>query len=72
MKLNCANQAILSDGGVGNGIGYSIPLEIKPSGQFEPLYKTTLSVQVYTHFVLILNLLLCQLPTFSALDLSPH
>lgn len=44
-KLNCANQAILSDGGLGNGIGYSTPLEIKPSGQFEPLYKTTLSVQ---------------------------
>ncbi|KAL2476117.1 Peptidyl-prolyl cis-trans isomerase CYP37 [Abeliophyllum distichum] len=45
VKLNCANQAILSDGGMGKDTGYSIPLEIKPSGQFEPLYKTTLSVQ---------------------------
>lgn len=48
-KLNCANLAILSDGGLGNSIGYSTPLEIKPSGQFEPLYKTTLSVQVHTY-----------------------
>ncbi|XP_022877574.1 peptidyl-prolyl cis-trans isomerase CYP37, chloroplastic [Olea europaea var. sylvestris] len=45
VKLNCANLAILSDGRMGKDIGYSIPLEIKPSGQFEPLYKTTLSVQ---------------------------
>lgn len=42
MKLSCINQAILSD--IKNS-GYSVPLEIKPSGQFEPLYKTTLSVQ---------------------------
>lgn len=48
VKLNCANLAILSDGRMGKDIGYSIPLEIKPSGQFEPLYKTTLSVQVHT------------------------
>ncbi|XP_027172827.1 peptidyl-prolyl cis-trans isomerase CYP37, chloroplastic [Coffea eugenioides] len=45
VKLNCANQAIISDGELGNSTGYSVPLEIKPSGQFEPLYKTTLSVQ---------------------------
>ncbi|KAK6934308.1 Cyclophilin-type peptidyl-prolyl cis-trans isomerase domain [Dillenia turbinata] len=44
-KLNCANQAILSDSGVNKGSGYSVPLEIMPSGQFEPLYKTTLNVQ---------------------------
>ncbi|XP_060209399.1 peptidyl-prolyl cis-trans isomerase CYP37, chloroplastic isoform X3 [Lycium barbarum] len=45
MKLTCANQAILSDSEVGKTSGYSVPLEIKPSGQFEPLYRTTLSVQ---------------------------
>ncbi|KAL6999453.1 cytochrome P450 monooxygenase 37, variant 2 [Sarracenia purpurea var. burkii] len=45
VKLSCANQAILSDGGLGKNSGYSVPLEIKPSGQFEPLYKTTLNVQ---------------------------
>ncbi|KAA8526859.1 hypothetical protein F0562_008912 [Nyssa sinensis] len=44
-KLSCTNQAILSDNGLEKNIGYSIPLEIMPSGQFEPLYKTTLSVQ---------------------------
>ncbi|KAL2327696.1 hypothetical protein Fmac_021123 [Flemingia macrophylla] len=41
--LNCANQAILSDDGVDKNSGFSVPLEIMPSGQFEPLYKTTLS-----------------------------
>lgn len=45
-KLNCTNQAILSDNGLNKNSGYSVPLEIKPSGQFEPLYRTTLSVQV--------------------------
>ncbi|KAL7103581.1 hypothetical protein ACP275_08G188600 [Erythranthe tilingii] len=45
MKLNCTDQAILSDGAVGKDKGYITPLEIMPSGQFEPLYKTTLSVQ---------------------------
>ncbi|KAK7405206.1 hypothetical protein VNO78_06405 [Psophocarpus tetragonolobus] len=44
-KLNCINQAIISDNGVDKNNGYSVPLEIMPSGQFEPLYKTTLSVQ---------------------------
>ncbi|KAL9253867.1 Peptidyl-prolyl cis-trans isomerase CYP37, chloroplastic-like protein [Drosera capensis] len=44
-KLNCANQAILSDNKLDRNSGYSVPLEIKPSGQFEPLYKTRLSVQ---------------------------
>lgn len=45
-KLNCTNQAIISDHGLDKNSGYNIPLEIKPSGQFEPLYRTTLSVQV--------------------------
>ncbi|KAF3453651.1 hypothetical protein FNV43_RR04092 [Rhamnella rubrinervis] len=44
-KLNCTNQAILSENGLDENIGYNVPLEIKPSGQFEPLYRTTLSVQ---------------------------
>lgn len=51
MKLRSTDQAILSDGGLDNNIGYSVPLEIMPSGQFEPLYKTTLSVQVRSLFV---------------------
>ncbi|XP_047265285.1 peptidyl-prolyl cis-trans isomerase CYP37, chloroplastic isoform X2 [Capsicum annuum] len=45
MKLTCANQAILVDSEVGKATGYNVPLEIKPSGQFEPLYRTTLSIQ---------------------------
>ncbi|XAR68374.1 Peptidylprolyl isomerase [Bertholletia excelsa] len=44
-KLSCTNQAILSESVLGKNSGYSVPLEIMPSGQFEPLYKTTLSVQ---------------------------
>ncbi|XP_047341078.1 peptidyl-prolyl cis-trans isomerase CYP37, chloroplastic isoform X2 [Impatiens glandulifera] len=44
-KLSCINQAIISDSGIGKNNGYSVPLEIMPAGQFEPLYKTTLSVQ---------------------------
>lgn len=51
MKLTCANQAILSDSEVGKTTGYSVPLEIKPAGQFEPLYGTTLSIQVPTCFM---------------------
>lgn len=51
MKLTCANQAILSDSEVGKTTGYSVPLEIKPAGQFEPLYRTTLSIQVLTCFM---------------------
>ncbi|GMN65897.1 hypothetical protein TIFTF001_034957 [Ficus carica] len=45
IKLNCTNQAILSDNGLDKNKGYRAPLEIMPSGQFEPLYRTTLSVQ---------------------------
>lgn len=46
MKLGSTDQAILSDTGLDKNIGYSVPLEIMPAGQFEPMYKTTLSVQV--------------------------
>lgn len=46
MKLKCTDQAILSDNGIDKSIGYRVPLEIMPSGQFEPLYKTMLSIQV--------------------------
>ncbi|KAK1405195.1 Peptidyl-prolyl cis-trans isomerase CYP37 [Heracleum sosnowskyi] len=45
VKLKSTDQAILSDSGLDKNIGYSAPLEIMPAGQFEPLYKTTLSVQ---------------------------
>eukprot|EP00262_Sarcandra_glabra_P018336 TRINITY_DN6528_c0_g3_i1.p1 TRINITY_DN6528_c0_g3~~TRINITY_DN6528_c0_g3_i1.p1 ORF type:complete len:368 (+),score=65.58 TRINITY_DN6528_c0_g3_i1:85-1104(+) len=44
VKLKCTDQAVLSDNEL-EGSGYNVPLEIMPSGQFEPLYKTTLSVQ---------------------------
>ncbi|XP_055960533.1 peptidyl-prolyl cis-trans isomerase CYP37, chloroplastic isoform X2 [Mercurialis annua] len=45
VKLSCTDQAVLTENGNDKNIGYSVPLEIKPSGQFEPLYRTTLSVQ---------------------------
>ncbi|VFQ72061.1 unnamed protein product [Cuscuta campestris] len=45
VKLNCANQAILTEHRLGKDNGYSILLEIMPTGQFEPIYRTTLSVQ---------------------------
>lgn len=44
-KLSSTDQAILSDSGLDKNSGSSIPLEIKPSGQFEPLYRTKLDVQ---------------------------
>ncbi|XP_022142899.1 peptidyl-prolyl cis-trans isomerase CYP37, chloroplastic isoform X2 [Momordica charantia] len=44
-KLSSTSQAVLSENGIDKNEGTSIPLEIKPSGQFEPLYRTTLSVQ---------------------------
>ncbi|XP_022732910.1 peptidyl-prolyl cis-trans isomerase CYP37, chloroplastic isoform X3 [Durio zibethinus] len=44
IMLSCINQAIISENGTEKS-GYSVPLEIMPSGQFEPLYKTTLNVQ---------------------------
>ncbi|KAL5802783.1 hypothetical protein ACOSQ4_031088 [Xanthoceras sorbifolium] len=43
-RLSCIDQAVLTDNGLDKK-GYAIPLEIMPSGQFEPLYRTTLSVQ---------------------------
>ncbi|XP_071730166.1 peptidyl-prolyl cis-trans isomerase CYP37, chloroplastic-like [Rutidosis leptorrhynchoides] len=45
MTLKCTDQAILSDSGINKSVGNKVPLEIMPSGQFEPLYKTTLSIQ---------------------------
>lgn len=44
-KLRSTDQAVLSDNGPDKSNGYSVPLEIKPSGQFEPLYRTKLDVQ---------------------------
>ncbi|KAJ7948608.1 Peptidyl-prolyl cis-trans isomerase chloroplastic-like [Quillaja saponaria] len=44
-KLNCTTQAVISENGLSKNSGYDVPLEIMPSGQFEPLYKTKLSVQ---------------------------
>ncbi|KAG0497129.1 hypothetical protein HPP92_001820 [Vanilla planifolia] len=44
VRLKCTDQAVLSDNELEN-YGYSVPLEVKPSGEFEPLYKTTLSIQ---------------------------
>ncbi|KAL4377578.1 hypothetical protein GQ457_02G032510 [Hibiscus cannabinus] len=35
-KLSCTNQAIISENDTGKN-GYRVPLEIMPSGQFEPL-----------------------------------
>lgn len=52
-KLSSTTQAVLSDNKIEKRKGYSVPLEIMPSGQFEPLYKTTLSVQVDVQFNLI-------------------
>ncbi|KAI9186662.1 hypothetical protein LWI28_019651 [Acer negundo] len=43
-RLSRTDQAVLTENGL-DKIGYNIPLEIMPSGQFEPLYRTTLSVQ---------------------------
>lgn len=51
VKLNSTDQAILSDSKLAKSNGYSVPLEIMPSGQFEPLYKTTLSVQVFPYLI---------------------
>lgn len=45
VRLKCTDQAVIVDSKLENS-GYSVPLEVMPSGQFEPLYKTTLSIQV--------------------------
>ncbi|CAI0375936.1 unnamed protein product [Linum tenue] len=44
-KLNTINQAVITDDGLDKNAGYSVPLEIMPSEQFEPLYRTKLSIQ---------------------------
>ncbi|KAH9802796.1 peptidyl-prolyl cis-trans isomerase CYP37 [Citrus sinensis] len=44
-RLNCTNQAVLTEKGLDKGSDYNLPLEIMPSGQFEPLYRTALNVQ---------------------------
>ena len=49
-KLSFTDQAVLTDNGLDKNSGYSVPLEIMPSGQFEPLYRTTLSVQVQNSY----------------------
>jgi len=49
-KLSFTDQAVLTDNGLDKNGGYSVPLEIMPSGQFEPLYRTTLSVQVQNSY----------------------
>lgn len=44
VRLKCTDQAVLSENELEN-YGYTVPLEVMPSGQFEPLYKTPLSIQ---------------------------
>ncbi|CAG7877477.1 unnamed protein product [Brassica rapa] len=44
-KLNTVNQAVITEDGSGKVDSVSVPLEVMPSGQFEPLYRTPLSVQ---------------------------
>ncbi|KAL6856041.1 hypothetical protein ACP4OV_018843 [Aristida adscensionis] len=43
VTLRSASQAIIADGETGKG--YTVPLELMPAGQFEPLYRTPLSIQ---------------------------
>jgi len=45
VTLKCASQAIVADNETGKK-GYTVPLEVMPAGQFEPLYRTPLSIQV--------------------------
>ncbi|KAJ1291471.1 hypothetical protein BS78_02G317300 [Paspalum vaginatum] len=44
ITLKCASQAIIADNETGKK-GYTVPLEVMPAGQFEPLYRTPLSIQ---------------------------
>ncbi|KAL6656778.1 hypothetical protein ACP70R_004558 [Stipagrostis hirtigluma subsp. patula] len=44
VTLKSASQAIIADSQSGNK-GYTVPLELMPAGQFEPLYRTPLSIQ---------------------------
>ncbi|CAA7058094.1 unnamed protein product [Microthlaspi erraticum] len=46
VKLNTVNQAVITEDKSGDKVeSVSVPLEVMPSGQFEPLYRTPLSVQ---------------------------
>jgi hypothetical protein len=45
VTLKCANQSIIADNDNGK-MGYIVPLEVMPAEQFEPLYRTPLSIQV--------------------------
>jgi hypothetical protein len=45
LKLKNTEQAVISDN-ERDEVGFSLPVEIMPAGGFEPLYRTTLSVQV--------------------------
>ena len=45
MKLRVTEQAIISDN-ERSETGQSLPVEIFPAGEFQPLYRTTLNVQV--------------------------
>ncbi|XP_024370689.1 peptidyl-prolyl cis-trans isomerase CYP37, chloroplastic [Physcomitrium patens] len=45
VKLRTTEQAILSDTADLSGAGRELPIEILPSGEFQPLYRTTLNVQ---------------------------
>lgn len=44
LKLKNTEQAVISDN-ERDEVGFSLPVEIMPAGGFEPLYRTTLSVQ---------------------------
>ncbi|CAN6168458.1 unnamed protein product [Urochloa humidicola] len=44
VTLKCASQSIIADDETGKK-GYTVPLEVMPAGQFEPLYRTPLSIQ---------------------------
>uniref|UniRef100_A0A0D9X0E8 PPIase cyclophilin-type domain-containing protein n=1 Tax=Leersia perrieri TaxID=77586 RepID=A0A0D9X0E8_9ORYZ len=44
VTLKCASQAIIADNETGKN-EYTVPLEVMPAGQFEPLYRTPLSIQ---------------------------
>ncbi|KAG6547222.1 hypothetical protein Mapa_011158 [Marchantia paleacea] len=44
IKLRTGEQSILCDD-QGDGVGNTLPLEVLPAGEFQPLYQTTLNVQ---------------------------
>ncbi|CAM0906321.1 unnamed protein product [Alopecurus aequalis] len=44
VTVKSANQAVIADSESGK-TGYTIPLEVMPAGQFEPLYRSPLSIQ---------------------------